>query len=430
MEPIFALAEYALSELKAAGAEAGRCQLDQGSTRELKTDAGELTMLRTAQHENALLTALIGGRQGTALTSDLSRESLRQAAALAVASASAAPDTHAELGPYLNCSFSSGELPGNLDALYLRTQELLHDVKQQYPLVALNIYSAAHRENHSLYVDSNGTQFCYDTGVYTFFPSFSACQDGATSSFNAFRYRMNDLSQPFLDTGLARMLIAQSEKQIHPHAFQGKFTGHVLLAPSCLSAFLSPLLERCAGDHGMLSQTSPWRNKLGQRVADPGFSLAVVPLDPRIAGGERLTTDGYISENYVLIQDGILQSFALSRQGARATGHAPAPNTSRNLLLKKGAYSFDELVQGIDHGMLVTRFSGTGPNANGEFSGVAKNGFRIEGGKITDAVSECMISGNFLDMLERGGRVGNEYVCDGSDILPWVAFDGVTLSGK
>ena len=76
------------------------------------------------------------------------------------------------------------------------------------------------------------------------------------------------------------------------------------------------------------------------------------------------------------------------------------------------------------------RFSGGEPSPGGDFSGVAKNSFLIENGRITGALSETMISGNIADMLKHGRAVSRATMDDGVVSVPYMAFDGVTISGK
>ena len=90
----------------------------------------------------------------------------------------------------------------------------------------------------------------------------------------------------------------------------------------------------------------------------------------------------------------------------------------------------DEIIQGIDRGVYVMRFSGGSPAPSGEFSGVAKNSFLIENGKITCALAETMISGCVPDMLKNIRDISSDQLKDGSDTLPYIAFNGVTISGK
>ena len=95
-----------------------------------------------------------------------------------------------------------------------------------------------------------------------------------------------------------------------------------------------------------------------------------------------------------------------------------------------GESSLEDILSGIDKGLVLNRFSGGQPGTNGDFSGVAKNSFLIENGKVTDAVSETMVSGNLAELLLQIRGISKERLCDGATVLPWIAFDGVTISGK
>ncbi len=75
-------------------------------------------------------------------------------------------------------------------------------------------------------------------------------------------------------------------------------------------------------------------------------------------------------------------------------------------------------------------FSGGEPGANGEFSGVAKNSFYVENGEIKGAVMETMINGNLQDVFRNVTAVSKELVSDGRMAFPYLATEGVTISGN
>lgn len=183
-------------------------------------------------------------------------------------------------------------------------------------------------------------------------------------------------------------------------------------------------------DSVIIDKTSPWIEKLGEKVADASFTLRTIPLDDRIVCGERFTSEGYRSEDETLIDKGILKTFKLSAYGSRKTGYPRSLNSSWNLEVLPGESSLEDILSGIDKGLVLNRFSGGQPGTNGDFSGVAKNSFLIENGKVTDAVSETMVSGNLAELLLQIRGISKERLCDGATVLPWIAFDGVTISGK
>ena len=120
----------------------------------------------------------------------------------------------------------------------------------------------------------------------------------------------------------------------------------------------------------------------------------------------------------------------MSQYGANKTGGKRAACSSWEGSITAGEKTLDEIISGVERGVLVMRFSGGQPAASGEFSGVAKNGFLIENGKITCALSETMISACVPDMLNNIRDISCDVLQDGSLSVPYIAFDGVTISGQ
>lgn len=137
-----------------------------------------------------------------------------------------------------------------------------------------------------------------------------------------------------------------------------------------------------------------------------------------------------MSEPYYFIKNGVLESFMLSLYAANKTGCERAKNSSFSLVMDGGDETLESIVSGIERGLLVGRFSGGETGASGDFSGVAKNSFLIENGKLTKPVSEVMISGNLASLLKNVRGISKERVCDGTSVLPYAAFDGVTIAGQ
>ena len=221
------------------------------------------------------------------------------------------------------------------------------------------------------------------------------------------------------------------ESQLDPKPLEGKFTGPAVLAPYALAEIvLWTILGNFVSDSCLIDGTSIWKDKLGQQVADPAFSMSFETFSDEVVLPERYTGEGYPAENYDLIRDGRLMNFALSQYGANKTGGKRAGNSGTGMTVASGNKTLEEIIAGIDRGILVMRFSGGEPAPSGEFSGVAKNSFLIENGKIACPLSETMISGWVPEMLNRIRDISSDTLRDGSGSLPYIAFDGLTISGK
>ena len=92
--------------------------------------------------------------------------------------------------------------------------------------------------------------------------------------------------------------------------------------------------------------------------------------------------------------------------------------------------TLEELIASVDRGLILGGFSGGQPGTNGEFSGVAKNSFLIENGKVKCAVTETMVNGNLGEAFRNIRGITAEVLCDGGSVVPYIAVDGIVISGK
>ena len=422
----------ALEALKKEGAQKAQCIVTYKETREFNVDGGQFSLYRTLFDNHLSMISYKDSKKGTISINRLDDEAVASAArdCLKVAQ-SGSPDEAWGIAPFHErMDFKEGAIRPDMDRLFERTKELMEDIKAKHPLILMEQMIVSHVTGNIIYMDTNGTEYHTESGAYTISLMYSAHEGEKASSFFGSELVIDSLDKPFIELGCVDKELSDVENQLYTVAAEGKFKGTVLFPPSCLGSMLYSALENFAGDGNLLNGTSLWKNSLGKRVADEGVSISMNPLDKRIVCGERFTGEGFVAEDYDVIKDGVLKSFMLSYYVANKTGYPRAKNSSFNIVMEPGDKPLEDIIKGIDRGIIVGRFSGGDPGTNGEFSGVAKNSFLIENGKITGAVSETMINGNLADMLKNVVAISKETECDGGSVLPYAAFGGITISGK
>lgn len=432
MDNLKNIANEALEALKTAGAEKAKCDVGFSETHEFNVDGGKFSLFRTLFDKHLVMTAIKAGKKGSVRQNGYDHETIASAAEACLATAESSPPDEAwDIAPLEeNRDFEYGAVKPDLDKFFFRCRELMDDISERYPKVIVEQMIMTHRETTSVHANTNGVVFGEHCGSYSVEIMFSAHEGELASSFSGSYFKTDNLDTRFIDCAGVAKDLADIEKQITTRTLDGKFSGVMILTPGCLGEFLSYALGSFTGEGGLLEGTSPWKDKLGKQVADTSITISDAPSDPRMICGEKVTADGYAAEDYDVIKDGVLESFMISQYVANKTGFPRAKNTSGNIIMKNGEKSLDEIIAGIDKGIVVGRFSGGQPSSNGDFSGVAKNSFLVENGKITDALSETMISGNLADMLNSVYGISSETVADGSNVLPYAAFSGITVSGK
>jgi PmbA protein len=427
------IAAYALNALMKAGADKAACRAARGRKDEFNVEANKFTLLRTLFDDGLYLKVIKDHKKAVATVNKLDKDSIDRAVADCInLTASAQPDEAEDIaGKAENKSFDQRSGGADMDTLFNRTKEFLQQVHDEFPKIVLEGMQSEFISGQSAYANSNGVEFVTDTENYFFSTMFSAKDGEQSSSFNGCGANLRSLAKPFMDMSMQRTLFEESVRSLDTRMVDGKFVGKVIVTPACDDMIWQTILNCFLSDMSMVEGTSRWKDSLGAKVADSKLTFRASPLHPSVVSGERFTMDGFESRDTDFISGGVLKSFALSLYGANKTGKPRAGNTAfGNIEVAAGDTPLAEMIKGVDRGILLNRFSGGAPGPSGDISGVAKNSFLIENGKVTDALKETMVSFNILDALAKITAISKERCENGVSVLPWCRFDGITISGK
>jgi PmbA protein len=173
-------------------------------------------------------------------------------------------------------------------------------------------------------------------------------------------------------------------------------------------------------------------------ITDDGFDPAGLPMS--------FDYEGVAKQRVPLVDAGICRQVVYdaqtaARDGVRSTGHGlPAPNTwgpfPLNMVMTAGTASRDELVAGLDRGLLVTRFHYTNPvhPKLAIVTGMTRDGtFLVEDGKIVAPVRNLRYTQSYLDALAGITAVAADRRTLkgflGGVVVPAVRIDGWTFTG-
>ena len=157
--------------------------------------------------------------------------------------------------------------------------------------------------------------------------------------------------------------------------------------------------------------SSMLEGKLGQKIASSKLTIEEKPLTKNVFF-TYFDGEGVATQNNVIVKNGVLKQYFYNRETAKKDGVQSTGNgswsggrigtTYRNVFVKPGKVSFDELIADIEDGVYITDVAGLGTGMNstsGDFSCQAE-GFRIVNGKLAEPLNLITLSGNLLKMLK------------------------------
>lgn len=186
------------------------------------------------------------------------------------------------------------------------------------------------------------------------------------------------------------------------------------------------------------------QNKTGQKIASDAVTLRD---DALLTGGYASTpfdSEGVSGKNKAVIENGVLKTLLYNRKSAKKDGVASTGNGFKagltgsvktactNFYLEKGAQTQEELFAQLGNGLFITGFMGlhAGTNAvSGDFS-LSADGFRIENGRLGQAVEQITVAGNFYRLLEAVEALADDlYFGAGGTGSPSVLVRGLDIAG-
>ncbi|SDH87064.1 PmbA protein [Pseudobutyrivibrio sp. 49] len=401
-------------------------------TTEVTSENGDFTLLRTLFDKEVGIHVIADHKPGLTKINSFEEPVLKETLEGVIAStASAGADECFDIAPKIEGKeFTRGPLEPDVDKLMTRAVELQETIAKEYPNVLVSMIIIEHVRKDSLYRNTNGTEDIVHEGHYSMFLEFAGNDGTNTSGISFSAMTIENLDTPFIELGRIRKDLAEAEQSVNPVPIEGKFEGQLIFTPECFRALMYTYMEIALSDDVIIDNSSLWRNKIGQKVAVDSFTASIKPWDERIINHEYHTNDGFRSEDYTIIENGILNSFATTLFGANKAKVDRAGNTDLCYVVEPGDTSLDDMIKNVTKGLIVGSISCGEPRTNGELAGVAKNAFYVENGEIKNAVSETMVSFNAIKILENIVSISKEVLANGDWVLPYICVDGVTISGK
>jgi PmbA protein len=207
------------------------------------------------------------------------------------------------------------------------------------------------------------------------------------------------------------------------------------------ACLLLGILETAINGKLVQKGASPLVNRLGEQVLDPRITLSDDGTRPYGDASTPHDGEGSPSRRTPLFENGVLRNYLFDLQtagmmSAQTTGNAvrgfasqPAPDAT-NLVLDAGTDRYDDLLAGIERGLLVDEVLGGGQSnvLAGEFSVNVGLGFLVERGEVRGRVKDCMIAGNVFEIFNRLRGIADRQETYGNFVTPALCFDAIPVA--
>jgi PmbA protein len=430
------------------GATDAECTIAEGDEFSATVRLGEVETLKEAGSRAAGLRVLIGKRQGSSYTSDLTDEGVSQMVDAAIAIARIT-----EEDPFAGLPEPEelGQIEGDLKLAEA-------DVAQVE--ASARIDAAKRAEATALAADpritnSEGAGCETYTGCRVFANSrgFLGSYSSTTASLSVTpvaregeqmeRDYWHSISRSWAGLespeDVGRKAAARALRRLGARKIE-TCKATVVFEPRVAKSILGHIFEAVTGE-AIYRKSSFLLDKLNEKIAVDGLTLIDDATMPGYFGTSPFDDEGVPSRRTVIVQNGVLKNYLYNTYSARKLGAKTTGNGSRGLtgaagighgtlFIEPGTKTPEEIYAAVGTGLYVTELIGFGVNTvTGDYSRGAA-GLWIEDGKLSYPVAEITIAGHLSDMLKNIIHIGSDLEFRGSTCAPTIAISDMTISGK
>ena len=234
------------------------------------------------------------------------------------------------------------------------------------------------------------------------------CDDGKYES----EYNLKELKGEVDLDELARETVDLALKKAHAVGVEsGKY--NVVLDPKQMRTILSVYSSAFSAKMAQMGM-SLLAGKEGEKIASDIVTITDDPMREGVSIQTNFDAEGVAAYRKSVVEGGVLKTLLHNRetaanQGVESTGNAskggyasPVAISPYAFCLEAGDKTEEELLALAGNGIYITELKGLHAGANpitGDFS-LESAGFKIENGKLTDAVKSFTIAGNFFELMK------------------------------
>lgn len=405
-----------MSAAEAAGIEACEAYIvERDSFRAMVTD-GEVTEYNTNATKGLGFRGLLNGRMGYASTEAFDDEAIAQLVKGVIESAELSEDTDPvflyngkEEAPVLHLTNDELALldPEVKIARVMEMEKVIKAYDDRVDKAARNMVNTT---RHTVrIINSYGMDRSFTEDMCVMYGQATAKEDGhVTTGFYGRGGRNADVLDPrHIGAEVAKDALEKlGAVQIPSGSYRVVF--HRGAMTDLLETFSSIFSAEMA-QKGM----SLLKGRIGEKVAADCVTIVDDPLLLDGLEARPFDAEGVPSKKHIVVENGMFKTFLHNlktafKDGVETTGNASKAGyassvhvSPSNFFISSGDQSFEQLISGIENGIVITDVAGLHAGANavsGDFSLLSK-GYTIKNGKRGKAVEQITVAGNFYELM-------------------------------
>lgn len=288
----------------------------------------------------------------------------------------------------------------------------LDDIRKDYPEVNNLTLSYSEIYEKKRIVNSNGVDIETACHLYEFVPEIVTKEKDSTTSYDRVYLKTNKDSLNMKDNLIKdiKMALKQTKKEkLKTQKYD------IIVDSTVMKSILSNFIDMLSATN-IRQKISCLEGKLNEKVFSDKLTIIEDPKNDDYPGATIFDDEGTETEKKEIIKDGVLKTYLYNikeakEQNQKTTGNGYSSISTRNMYIKPGDKTLEEMMKKLKNGIYITDCMGsmnTAINPNTGNISLQVFGFIIENGEIKCGFEPSVMTTTIFELLSNIEEIENQ----------------------
>lgn len=288
----------------------------------------------------------------------------------------------------------------------------LDDIRKDYPEVNNLTLSYSEIYEKKRIVNSNGVDIETACHLYEFVPEIVTKEKDSTTSYDRVYLKTNKDSLNMKDNLIKdiKMALKQTKKEkLKTQKYD------IIVDSTVMKSILSNFIDMLSATN-IRQKISCLEGKLNEKVFSDKLTIIEDPKNDDYPGATIFDDEGTETEKKEIIKDGVLKTYLYNikeakEQNQKTTGNGYSSISTRNMYIKPGDKTLEEMMKKLKNGIYITDCMGsmnTAINPNTGNISLQIFGFIIENGEIKCGFEPSVMTTTIFELLSNIEEIENQ----------------------
>lgn len=288
----------------------------------------------------------------------------------------------------------------------------LDDIRKDYPEVNSLTLSYSEIYEKKRIVNSNGVDIETACHLYEFVPEIVTKEKDSTTSYDRVYLKTNKDSLNMKDNLIKdiKMALKQAKKEkLKTQKYD------IIVDSTVMKSILSNFIDMLSATN-IRQKISCLEGKLNEKVFSDKLTIIEDPKNDDYPGATIFDDEGTETEKKEIIKDGVLKTYLYNikeakEQNQKTTGNGYSSISTRNMYIKPGDKTLEEMMKKLKNGIYITDCMGsmnTAINPNTGNISLQIFGFIIENGEIKCGFEPSVMTTTIFELLSNIEEIENQ----------------------